>query len=89
MIIPAMLVLLTAVMPVAYCLQDQAQEDKLRAMMTESVEQAFKEHIAHLFDVWMKQQAETPDQFAHGGHLAVEGYLRAINGVQRWKPKRC
>jgi hypothetical protein len=88
MIVPAMLITLAAT-PVAYCIQDQAQEERLRAMMLESVEKAFQEHVGHLFDIWMKQQAETPDQFARGGHIAVEGYLRAKSAIDRWKPKRC
>jgi hypothetical protein len=88
MIVPAVLVMLAAT-PVAYCIQDQAQEDKLRSMMHESIDQAFKEHVAHLYDIWMKQQGDTPDQFAHGGHLAVDGWIRAQRGIDKWKPKRC
>jgi hypothetical protein len=88
MIIPA-LVLLQVTVPVSYCVQDQKQEDHLRIMMAESLDEAFKEHFIHLFDIWVKQNGEAGPRARTGANKAIEAYLKAVRNLADWKPPRC
>jgi hypothetical protein len=72
-----------------YCVQDQAQEDRLRAMMSDSLDQSFKDHMAHLFDIWVKDQTEFPEHAQVGSNNTISAYIRAQRSLQNWKPQRC
>jgi hypothetical protein len=74
---------------VKYCVQDQIQEDHIHQMMSESLDQAFKAHINHLFDIWVKDQAESPARAINGASLGINAYVRANRNLQNWKPPRC
>jgi len=69
--------------------QDQQQEDHLHQLMTEALDEAFKEHINHLFDVWIKDQAESPTRAINGASIAINAYVRANRNLHSWKPPRC
>jgi hypothetical protein len=73
---------------VKYCV-DQQQEDKLRAMMSDSLDQAFREHFVHLFDVWVKDLTEEPERARTGSNNTISAWLRAQRALQNWKPQRC
>jgi hypothetical protein len=88
MIIPA-LILLQVTVPAAYCVQDQKQEDHLRIMMAESLDEAFKEHFIHLFDIWVRQGGEAGKRAQTGANSAIDAYLRAVSNLAKWKPQRC
>jgi hypothetical protein len=74
---------------VKYCVQDQQQEDHLHRMMSDSLDEAFKAHINHLFDIWVKDQAESPTRAINGASLGINAYVRAQRNLANWKPPRC
>jgi len=74
---------------VKYCVQDQQQEDHLHQLMTEALDEAFKEHINHLFDIWIKDQAESPARAINGASVGINAYVRANRNLHSWKPPRC
>jgi hypothetical protein len=71
------------------CVQDQQQEDHIRAMMADSLDVAFRDHVAHLFDIWVKSQAEMPERAVTGANIGVNAYVRAQRALSNWKPQRC
>jgi hypothetical protein len=89
-VIVIMAVMTPAAQPLAkYCVQDQQQEDRMRAIMSDSLDQAFKQHIVHLFDIWVKDQAEEPIHAVNGAQLGISAYVRSQRSLQKWKPQRC
>jgi hypothetical protein len=75
--------------PPKSCVQDQQQEDRIRAMMADSLDVAFRDHVAHLFDIWVKSQAEMPERAVTGANIGVNAYVRAQRALSNWKPQRC
>jgi hypothetical protein len=74
---------------VKYCVTNQQQEDHLHRMMSDALDDAFKAHIGHLFDIWVKDQAESPVRAVNGASLGVNAYVRAQRNLANWKPPRC
>jgi hypothetical protein len=74
---------------VKYCVLDQVMEEHLHRMMSDSLDDAFKEHIKHLFDIWVKDQAESPARAINGAALGVNAYVRAQRNLSDWHPPRC
>jgi hypothetical protein len=88
-IVSAMTSTTAAAAPPKSCVQDQQQEDHIRAMMAESLDVAFRDHVAHLFDIWVKSQAEMPERAVTGANIGVNAYVRAQRALSNWKPQRC
>jgi hypothetical protein len=75
--------------PLPYCVADQQQEDHIHQMMSESLDQAFREHINHLWDIWVKDQAEEPTRAVNGARIGINAYVRAQRNLKSWKAPRC
>jgi hypothetical protein len=75
--------------PVKYCVQDQQQEERIHRLMSQALDDAFKAHISHLFDIWVKDPAEQPARAVNGASTGVNAYVRAQRNLQGWHPPRC
>jgi hypothetical protein len=90
LVLLAVFVAATAEPPVVkYCVTDQQQEDHMHKMMSDSLDQAFKEHIGRLFEIWIKDPAEQPTRAVNGASLGVNAYVRAQRNLANWHPPRC
>jgi hypothetical protein len=71
--------------PSQQCMSSEAT-DRVRVLMLEAVEQAFKDHIMHLFDIWLKDNAAEPVRARKGIRLGVSAYARSRESALRWQP---
>jgi hypothetical protein len=67
------------------CMSSEAT-DRVRVLMLEAVDQAFKDHVMHLFDIWLKDNAAEPVRAQKGIRLGVSAYARSRESALRWRP---
>jgi len=58
-------------------------------MMLEALDEALKQHIVHMFEVWMKDDRGQPDRARNGTVNGINAYIKASNGVAAWAPPDC
>ena len=57
--------------------------------MTQAMNEAFKEHVKHTFDIWMKDPAEQPKRARSGVRQGLDAYMRARANVLSFNPPLC
>jgi hypothetical protein len=74
--------------PGSYCV-DEKTRHSIREMALDSFDDAFKKHIGHLFDIWVKDPAEQPKRASRGMQAAIGAYVRARQDALKWEPTIC
>ena len=71
------------------CASKEAQV-QIQRLTERALDQAFQQHIALLFDVWMKNpNHEQLNRAKVGVQNGIAGYLRAQNDAAAWLPPTC
>jgi hypothetical protein len=73
---------------VKHCIDDKTRED-IRILTLEAVDTGFRQHIAHLFEVWVRDPAEQPKRAKVGLQSGITAYLRARSDALKWEPPSC
>lgn len=68
---------------------DAAMREQVRGLMLDGLDQALKNHVGRLFDVWVKDRADEPRRAIAGTQAAVNGYVRSRAAAMRWTPPAC
>jgi hypothetical protein len=68
---------------------DPAIRETVRAIMSDALDTALKNHVVHMFEVWMKDDRGQPDRARVGVTNGVAAYLRASKSVATWAPPDC
>jgi hypothetical protein len=68
---------------------DPTTREKVREIMTEALDIALKQHIVHMFEVWMKDDRGQPDRARVGVSNGIAAYIRASKSVATWSPPDC
>jgi len=68
---------------------DASTREKIRGIMYEGIDEALKEHIMKMYDVWMKDDRGQPGRAATGVRQGIKAYLGARMGVDKWDPPPC
>jgi hypothetical protein len=68
---------------------DPASRETVRAIMSEALDTALKNHIVHMFEVWMRDDRGQPERARTGVTNGVAAYLRASKSVAAWAPPDC
>ena len=68
---------------------DHATQERMRAMMLEATDEAFKEQIVSLHGVWLRDATDQPQRAAIGVTRSVDAYLHARKAVTDWRLKPC
>jgi hypothetical protein len=68
---------------------DPTTRETVRAIMSEALDTALKNHVVHMFEVWMKDDRGQPDRARVGVTNGVAAYLRASKSVATWAPPDC
>jgi hypothetical protein len=78
------------VMPKAtdMCMSNDDRE-RIRAILFIAVDEALKDQVMHLFEVWMRDLKDQPDRAAQGARNAIDAYLHARETVVNWNPQPC
>jgi hypothetical protein len=68
---------------------DPTTREKVREVMTDALDTALKNHVVHMFEVWMKDDRGQPERARTGVTNGVAAYLRASKSVATWAPPDC
>jgi hypothetical protein len=64
---------------------DDETKEKARAIVLEALDQALKEHVQHMFSVWMRDEGPPARERArHGARKGLRGYIQARAMVLEW-----
>ena len=68
---------------------DSVTREKIRSIMYEAIDEALKDHIMKMYDVWMKDDRGQPGRAATGSRQGIKAYLGARMAVDKWDPPPC
>jgi len=68
---------------------DERTRDEIRELTLSAIDNAFQNHIALLFDVWVKDPIEQPKRATNGMQANISAYLRARHNAMDWNPTPC
>jgi hypothetical protein len=64
-------------------------KEKIRGLMLAAIDDAFKSHVEHTYEIWMKDDTGQPGRAAHGVRNGLIAYLRASQAAREWNPRMC
>jgi hypothetical protein len=68
---------------------EPAAREAVRTIMVDALDTALKQHIVHMFEVWMKDDRGQPERARTGVTNGVAAYLKASKSVSSWSPPDC
>ena len=68
---------------------DVELKDKIRALMLTAIDEAFRNHVEHTYEIWMKDDQGQPGRAATGVRNGMIAYLRAFKAAKDWNPRMC
>jgi short subunit dehydrogenase-like uncharacterized protein len=66
---------------------DVPTRQKVKQILSDGLDEALKEQLKHVFEVWMKDERGQPDRAAFGVRQAIRAYLRSREGLETWAAK--
>ena len=61
---------------------DDETRDKVRALVLDALDEALKEHVKHMFVIWMRDEGQPArTRASHGTRLGIRAYLSARTTV--------
>lgn len=66
-----------------------AVREAVRTIMSEALDAALKNHIIHMFEVWMRDDRGQPERARTGVTNGIAAYIRASKSVAEWSPPEC
>lgn len=70
------------------CMNEMTRE-KVRTIALAAVDQALKNQVTHLWEVWMKDPKGQPKRAQDGMRIAINAYVRSYGDAQAWLPPIC
>jgi hypothetical protein len=70
------------------CMSSETR-DKIRAIVHEGIDQALRDHIHRMFDVWMKDETKQPERARHGARQGIRAYIGTRKVAADWNPPIC
>jgi len=70
------------------CMDEETRE-RLKGVMMEALDNSLKNHIEHVFEVWLRDSRAQPERARTGVQQGVKAYLQARRGVEIWAPPPC
>jgi hypothetical protein len=58
-------------------------------LTTAAIDDAYKDHVSHLFTVWLKDYSPEPKRAMAGMANGISAYQRAQLNALNWKPPIC
>lgn len=68
---------------------DAEMTEKVRAILFKALDQSLESHIAHTFEVWMKDSRDQPMRARTGVTNGIVAYLSATKSAAAWSPMVC
>jgi len=70
------------------CMDDESRE-RVRKIMLEALDEALKQKIVDLMDVWLRDSTDQPRRAAKGMDNALRAYFQARNAAMKFQPPEC
>jgi hypothetical protein len=61
----------------------------VRQQVLAALDQAVQQHVAHLFDIWIKDPSDQPKRAVEGMNVGLSAYVRARRNALSWDPIHC
>jgi hypothetical protein len=61
----------------------------VRQQVLAGIDQGVREHVAHLFDIWIKDPSDQPKRAVEGMNVGLSAYVRARRNALAWDPVHC
>lgn len=75
---------------VVKCISTGAEDlERLKALTTQALDEAFVQQVARLYEVWMRDPHGQPQRAQAGVSQAAEAWLEARAGVAKFQPPEC
>lgn len=71
------------------CAASAQEAEQARALMQAGLQQAIKEHTAHLFRTWLSTGIEGRENAARGLRREIAGFLYAQHVIDEWQIPLC
>src|SRR5262245_37718116 len=68
---------------------DHESRERVRVLMLEALDQAFKQKIQDLYGVWLRDATGQPQRATTGAENALRAYFQARNGAMKFNPPEC
>jgi hypothetical protein len=68
---------------------DEVVREQIRTVMLEALDDALKEHIKHVFEIWLRDERGQPERARTGVRQGIRAYLGARKGALDWAPPAC
>jgi len=68
---------------------DEATRERIRGVMFDALDESLRQHIVHMFEVWMKDDRGQPERARTGVQNGMRAYLNARKGAAEWMPPPC
>lgn len=79
----------TKSVPAPRACTDAATRDKVRLVMLDGFELALKDHVKSIFDVYLRDHADTTQRAAAGIHNGTVAYIHSRAAAMAWDPPEC
>jgi hypothetical protein len=66
-----------------------AERERIRVVVLEGIDEALKQHVMKLFDIWMKDTSKQPERAIEGMSIGISAHVRARANATRWDPPPC
>jgi hypothetical protein len=68
---------------------DTEMRERVRMLMLSGIDQGFRAHAQHMFEVWQKDPTKQPARANAGMRSGITAYIGARAAAQRWSPPAC
>jgi hypothetical protein len=65
------------------------EKDRLIILAHEAIDEAYKNKVKDLFDIWVRDPVDQPRRAVSGMAIALSAYHRARANVRVWDPPLC
>src|SRR5262245_28227210 len=70
------------------CMDDESRE-RVRKLMLEALDNAFRDKVEKLYEVWLSDPTGQPMRTAKGADAAMRAYFHARGAAMKFKPPEC
>jgi uncharacterized membrane protein YgcG len=68
---------------------DEKTREQMRVVMIEALDEALKDHVKRVFEVWLRDDRGQPGRARTGVSQGLKAYLGARQGALDWAPPLC
>lgn len=85
----ASVIMLQPVMGAEMTCVTREERERIQGLMIQALDNAFRAHVQHMFEVWMKDSIDQPARARAGTLNGVKAYINAYQSSQHWEPPIC